>query len=256
LSTWLLAALSGYALALCRSGAFVSVSPLPLLEAPLRVRAGLAVMLSLVIASSVVTPTVSLSLSLVPIVLGEVVVGLALGVSTRLVLSMADVFGSLAGVGVGIGFASTYDPARSESRDPLARIAQIAAHAVALSIGCHRVAIASLVESARSLPVGRTPSLLATGQPLLSLVANVFELGFKLALPVLVVSAGTQLALGLLSRTAPAFQIFNVGLAFMAAAAFATLVSGFDESRAQMAIRFGGLEDDLVRVTQALAEPP
>jgi flagellar biosynthetic protein FliR len=59
------------------------------------------------------------------------------------------------------------------------------------------------------------------------LVDQAFSLGLRLAAPILLVSVLTYLAMGVLNRLMPTFQVFFIALPLQILAAFATLMLTF-----------------------------
>jgi flagellar biosynthetic protein FliR len=231
-----------YALVACRLAGFVVTSPFPGSNVSATQRVGLVVVLSWVafgFAPADGAPSVG-----VPLVgqgACEVGCGLIIGMAFRFVFSAADVLGGVLGQTTGLGSASVLNPTFDVPETAIERIVTLVAMLIALGVGAHRIALASLLSSFRVIPVGRTMALDASLLPCLDLGIDAFCVGVRLATPVLAVALLTHVTLALIARAAPALQIFNVGFAILFASTIATLLAGIDDVAAGLGSQFGRL---------------
>ena len=116
----------------------------------------------------------------------------------------------------------------------------------------HRVAIASVLESFRLLPVGSSVSFYAAAPVFVDLAAESLAVGLRLALPVVVISLATQAALALIARAAPSLQLFSVGLTVLIAASVMVLMASLGDVTLGLGEHLGGLGPRIARVLFAL----
>lgn len=178
---------------------------------PIRMRVSLALILAFV-ASSVVNSTVPLdSPHALAYALREMLVGVALGLLLQLVFSAAEFAGDAIGMQMGLGFAFFVDPQNTTQSPLVGSLFSIIAALLFLALDMHLLVIGGLMESFRVLPIDAP---LESGLGLNAVAtagADMFRLALAIALPALAALMLANLALGVLSRTAPQLNLFAVG---------------------------------------------
>jgi len=201
-----------FGLVLVRTGVLVAFTPIfGSLFAPSMVKIGLAVTLAVVLAPVVALPGALTVTSLAIVVTREVAIGLALAMSVSLVVAVAELAGYLTGFQLGYSYASIIDPQTGVQNNTIATLYSSLALYVFFALDGHHVVIRALAASYRALPIGLGhigPSLVPTVTQMLGLI---FTEGVRLAAPVIVVLLVLELAIGLLTRAAPALNIFIIG---------------------------------------------
>lgn len=180
---------------------------------PRQVKVGLAVLLAIAIAPTLdplpVVPVVSLAG--IWILTQQVLIGVAMGFSMRLVFTAVQAAGEYAGLQMGLSFASFFDPTSGGQTMVLARLLNLLAMLIFLGFDMHLMVIAALVESFQILPIANAP-LAANGWMLLVLSAGqIFSTGLMLSLPLITTLLTINLAMGILNRASPQFNIFAIG---------------------------------------------
>ncbi len=127
-------------------------------------------------------------------------------------LASALVAGETIGNAMGLGFASMVDPSSGTGSPAIGQFLQVLGTFLFLAIGGHLMLASILVESYRALPPGGP--MLADRQigALVEFGAQLFAAGLVIALPVAFALIIVQLVMAMLARTAPAMNIFAVGL--------------------------------------------
>lgn len=144
------------------------------------------------------------------ILMQQILVGLAMGFAIRIVFTAMEMAGHIAGLQMGLGFATFFDPQNSTQVPLMGQFIGVMAMLLFLSLNGHLMMITTLVESFNSLPVGSSMA----SQSLLALVItgkNIFSWGVQMALPVVAAIMLVNIALGVLTRAAPQLNIFAVG---------------------------------------------
>jgi flagellar biosynthetic protein FliR len=141
----------------------------------------------------------------------EFATGVAMGFVVRLTVGIAEVAGSTVGPIIGFGAAQLFDPSTGQTDSILVRLFRSLALLLGLAIGAHRYIIGGLLMSFQRVPVGSVLQPGLAAPYLLSLTANLLEVGVRLALPVIAVMLLLQVALAFVSRAAPAMQVFSIG---------------------------------------------
>jgi len=200
-----------FGILLVRPGALMMVGPgLGGQQVPMQVRIALTALLALALAPNVTLPT-GPSIGLLAVVVREVLIGLALGLAARAVIAGAELAGHLCSQQIGFSYAATVDPEGGARNTVLASLYGLLATLTWLAIGGHHLLIRALDASYTGLPIGTggiDGSLLASVREVLGIV---FVTGLRLAAPLMAVILVVEVALGLVSRAAPALNFFVIG---------------------------------------------
>ena len=146
------------------------------------------------------------------LILGEVLVGLALGFAVQIGFAAAMLAGEAIGNTMGLGFAGMVDPANGGSSPALGQFLSVLGTFLFLAIGGHLMLASIVVDSYRALPPG---GAMLSGDALKSVAmfgGNLFAMGLTIALPVGFSLVLVQLVMAVLARSAPALNLFAVGL--------------------------------------------
>ena len=181
-------------------------------EFPNRVKIGLAILMSIVIAPALpaMPPIDPASWAGLFLLANELAIGVALGFMMRLVFTAVEMAADLMGLQMGLGFAQFYDVSAEAQVPVLGRFFGLAAVLTFLAIDGHLLLFAVLSESFTTLPIGGGASS-AFWKSLSIFGGNMVFAALSLALPVIAALLITNLALGVLTRAAPQLNIFAVG---------------------------------------------
>lgn len=202
------------ALVFARVGAIVMLIPgIGEQAVPPRVRLSFALLLALAIV-----PMVSGAVPALPATVGgmaghvirETLIGLMLGGLMRVLLSALSVAGELVSLQTTLSMAQTTNPLQAAPGSTLATFLGLFGLVLIFASDLHHLFVSALFESYRlfgpaaSVPVADAATLAArtTGQA--------FSLGVQLAGPVIVFALVFNVAVGLVGRVMPQFQVFFV----------------------------------------------
>ena len=190
-----------------------------------KVRVALAIMLAVLVGSLLpAMPTVPVvSPEGLIIAIRELLTGLAMGFVMRLIFTSVELAGHLAGLQMGLGFASFYDPQHSSNSLVVSQLMSLFMLLVFLSIGGHLIVLRALLESMVQFPVSAQP-MAGTGFKMIADFGGVvFRTAVLLSLPVLGALLITNLAIGVMTRAAPQLNVFAVGFPLTLGVGFAAL---------------------------------
>lgn len=158
------------------------------------------------------------------IIAQEILIGVLLGFTLRLIFAAIDIAGSVIGMQMGLSFAISYDPQTAGQTPVLSEFLTLFTTLIFLALNGHLLTIQVLTESFRLLPVGLSP--LSTGgyTALLTWSSILFSAGLLLALPLITTLLISNLAMGVLARVAPQLNIFAVGFPVTLMAGFVLLM--------------------------------
>lgn len=191
------------------AGLFTAAPVLSQRSTPMRVRIGLAFLVSLIVTPSIELPQTGLGLEMLPLVVHEVIVGLTLGFIARLVFAAFEIAGEAIGLQMGLSFAGFFDP-QSGAANPVARTINLTAVTAFVMLNGPGLLVAAVIASFRVIPINEGFGWLTESSPAL-MGSAVFSLALSIALPFMMLLLFVNLALGIMSRVAPQFSVFAVG---------------------------------------------
>ena len=180
---------------------------------PRRVKIGLGVFIALIIAPTLPPmPDVGLgSWHGLFILIQQLLIGMAIGFIMRIVFAAVEAAGEIVGLQMGLGFASFFDPQSAGQTIVISQFFNLLASLLFLAVNAHLLLLGILVESFKSLPISPQPLSTAGFYSVANYGSVVFSVGLKLALPLIAILLMTNLALGILTRSAPQLNIFAIG---------------------------------------------
>lgn len=225
-------------------------------EVPAQVKIGLSVLITVIVA-----PNLDIAPGIDPgsatglfIMLQQMLVGLAMGFAMRIVFSAVEMCGELAGLQMGLGFASFYDPQNASFSPVLAQFLGIIASLAFLSMNAHLYMLAALAESFHSFPVSAAEPSAIGLHTLAVWTGSIFIYALQLSLPLLGALLITNLALGILTRSAPQLNLFAVGFPITLAIGFLTLALSLPAFAPVLEHMINAGIDDMRRVSGQLGQ--
>lgn len=169
-------------------------------------------------------PPALLSANGILIVLGEVLVGVSMGFVLQLSFAAPVIAAEIIGGAMGMAVATAIDPNSGTQSPALGQYFGVVLIVIFLALGGHLQWMALLVESYRVFPPGET----WLGAERISMIAGfastMFVTAVIIALPVTLVLLIVQVVTGVISRSAPALNLFALGLPAGVLAGIAALI--------------------------------
>ncbi|HLK11898.1 MAG TPA: flagellar biosynthetic protein FliR [Candidatus Binatia bacterium] len=219
---------------------------------PARVRVALAAVLALALAPALPAPAAAPATlwGLAGALAVESAVGVLLGFTAQLVFAGVALGGQLAGMQMGFGVASLFDPTEQTQVTVVAQWQQLLVLVVFLVLDVHHLLLRALIQSFRLVPVGTAALGAPTAGGVVTVAGDVFGIAVRLAAPVLVVLLLTNATLGVLARVIPQLNVFVLGFPVNVGAGLVALGAALPFTVRFLAGRFGALGpvlDQLVR---------
>ena len=145
-------------------------------------------------------------------VIGEIILGVAIGLSVRLLFAGIQLAGQLAGFQMGLAIVNVMDPQTSVQVPILAQFNNMIAMLVFLAINAHHWFLRAIVESFRIVPPFEFRFSYSLMEQLMILGSNMFIIAVKIGAPIMATMLITSVALGLVARTVPQMHIFIVAM--------------------------------------------
>jgi flagellar biosynthetic protein FliR len=180
---------------------------------PMRAKVLLALVLAFCVYP-IVPPQVPVTLSLGTIAFAvgsEILIGLIIGYGASLPLVAMQIGGQTMGHQLGLGLAQVFNPEFDEQTEVLSQFLFISSLAVFLLLDGHHAMLGALVHSYQSVPLGGyVPDgsliMLITG-----MLGSAYELGLRVAAPLLCIIFLETIAMGFIARTVPQLNILSLG---------------------------------------------
>lgn len=147
-----------------------------------------------------------------PMVVGsEMLVGMAIGLTTSAVFEAAQLAGQVLSVQMGYSLVNILDPNTQVESTVVAMLHQSLAMLIFLTLGVHRWILRAVAHSFDYLPPGTAAMNPILGRALLHQGAIVLQLGIQIAAPVLAATLLADLVLGLLGKASPQMPLMLLG---------------------------------------------
>jgi flagellar biosynthetic protein FliR len=194
--------------------------------------------------SLVVAPLVSPSLPEIPgtplmlgvLLLGEIIVGLAIGLVARFLIATLALTGSIISYQASLALATQFDISQQGQGTILGNFFSITAVVLLFTLDLHYVMIRGLADSYTLFLPGMFPPVEDFANYFAHLVSAIFEVAVKLSAPNIVVGLLLYFGAGILARLMPNMQVFFVILPaqivlsfFIILAVFTSIMLNFTE---------------------------
>ena len=210
LSSWLAA----FFWPLIRIGALVVATPIfNSRQLPLLVKAGLVLMLTLVIMPVIPpSPVVGVfTADALQMAMQQILIGLMIGFVLQMAFGALVFAGQVIAFSMGLGFASLVDPQNGVLVPVISQFYMILAIILFLSLDAHLILIEMLARSFHTFPVALDG---VSRNHLFEIVgwgSRMFSSGVLMALPIVAALLLVNLGMGIITRAAPQLNIFAVG---------------------------------------------
>lgn len=248
----LLASVVPYTLVAFRlAGVFVMAPMLTSIMIPRRFKALLVLMLAAAIFP-IVSPQLTLAsvptdlFGLVPLIVTESLVGVAIGGIAAIPLLSLEMSGIIAGQNMGMGLAKVYNPEADFETDILGQLIYYIGAGIFVALGGLEKLFCGVIDSFKNVPLGgfevsKTPLDLFVGT-----LSSGFELAIRVSAPVTAIILLIIVVLGVVGKTMPQLNVLSVGFAIKIIAGLLMLTF------ALYAIR-DAVGDEIVRVLGELS---
>lgn len=151
-------------------------------------------------------------ISLTIVIVKELIVGLMIGFMVRLYFQIYPFVGSLLSTQGGLGMSMIMDPTAGTQSTLIGRIYNLGLGAFFVLSGGYHWLIYTLIESFEILPINKEIFGEQIVEGMIETMGHYFEIGFKLAMPIISVILIVDFAMGILARTVPQMNMFVIGI--------------------------------------------
>ncbi|WP_041275328.1 flagellar biosynthetic protein FliR [Desulforamulus ruminis] len=240
-----------------RMVSFIAVCPLfSTVGIPPLTKAGLAFILTVLITPMVqpVDPSFPGGLwGFALVVFSEVGVGLALGLVCTFVFNVIRIAGQLLDFQIGFAMSAVMDPMSGSMNTLVSRFLFFLTLVLFLIVDGHHGLIRALVKSYELVPLTTAGINGEISLLVIRIFADSFALALQIAAPVIAVLVITDLAMGLVGKTAPQMNIFQLGFPLKIAVGVSSLAILLPALTSVFKLLFDTLQRDLLLLMKGLA---
>lgn len=182
---------------------------------PARLRLVFALALSLILYPLVqdVFPSLPAAMgAMMALIVGEIIVGLAIGIAVKLIATAVQVAGSAIAVQTGLGFAQNVDPAQGIQTTLFASFFSVLSVTLIFVTDLHHMLLIAIHDSYQLFRPGLRLPAGDFAKVAVETLAQGFRVAFQIAAPFLVFGLVFYLGVGILSRLIPQVQVFFLAM--------------------------------------------
>jgi flagellar biosynthesis protein FliR len=191
-------------------------------------------------------------LVLVSLVVREVLMGAALGITASLVFLAVRMAGSLLGVQMGFSIANVIDPQTQTEMSILSEVQELLAIFLFLLVDGHHRLFQVMAVSLDRVPPGAMGDVGVLAGALVPLTGAVFGMMIQIGAPILGAMFLTDAALGFVARAVPQMNVFIVGIPVKIAAGMALLIVTAPLFARLLLLQFSRMDGQLLSVLRGM----
>lgn len=204
-----------FLLILVRIASFVYTAPFFNIQGiPQRTKLGLAVFMSILVFMLVPDKTLEYSgiVDYGILILKESIVGLLLGFAANVCVQTIQFAGHIIEVNIGLSMASMFDQTTQTQTGVVGQLYYYGIMLLMIISGLYQFMIKAIIDTYSIIPIGQATVNILLYDSFLEVIAEYFLIGFRIAMPVFVAVMIMNVILGILTRVAPQFNMFAIGI--------------------------------------------
>jgi flagellar biosynthesis protein FliR len=183
----------------------------------------------------------------------EVLFGLVVGYSAKLVFDGISFGANLVGNFMGFATASTFDPHQESQTQVVAQIQTALAMLIFLSLDGHHLMLRAALDSYAIVGIGRADFNAVFTHKIVQASGEIFSLGLQMSAPVVISLFAVNVAFGVMGRAMPQFNIFAVSTIASAFLGLVVMFLGFPEFQGLIGNVFSQMGDRMDSIMMAIA---
>ena len=186
-------------------------------EMPGMIKLGLILLMTITLTAVVKPEVTIIKDSFVLSILLNMVVGAILGYVAQLILLAIDAGGDMVNMQMGLSSAMVLDPTTSSQVSILGKCFQLFGLIIFIQLGGVYWLLTAFVHSIQIFPLDATTiplQELVNMDYLVKMSSNVLFMGLQIASPILLATLGQDIILGVISKTAPQVNVFQLSFLF------------------------------------------
>jgi flagellar biosynthetic protein FliR len=146
------------------------------------------------------------------LILMEGIIGLFIGGIARILIAALDIAGMFISMQMGLANAQVFNPGFATQGSLVGAFLSITGVVLLFATNMHHLLIYAIYDSYVAFPPGALPETGGMAQMMAMTLSQSFLIGFKLAVPFMVVALMTYIGMGVMSRVMPQIQVFMLAL--------------------------------------------
>jgi flagellar biosynthesis protein FliR len=197
---------------------------------PLQVRIIISVLLGVSVMSIVEVPSIESlgQMRVLAVVCTEIAVGVAAGLILTIWFAASMLAGEKIATSAGLGYAAQIDPEGGGQTPVVSKMLQMFMTVVFLSMNGHLIVLRTIMQSYEQLPVGETPHFGALIEGGISAAGQMFMVASLIMMPIGITLLLVNLAIGVMTRSAPQLNLFSFGFPITLLGVFVLLYLSVD----------------------------
>lgn len=160
------------------------------------------------------------------IAIGEVLIGLVLGLLLNFIFDGAQLAGQIMGLQMGFSLVNVIDPQTEVDSPVLSIFHQTIALLIFLQLDVHHWVLRGVARSFEYLPAGTLMASAPLTSLLLKAAAGIWLAGLQIAAPTLIATMFADIVLGFLAKASPNFPILFIGISVKSLLGFLVIACG------------------------------
>ncbi|MEW6697243.1 MAG: flagellar biosynthetic protein FliR [Bacillota bacterium] len=249
--------IAAFFLVFIRMASFIFSCPLYTIPGiPPLVKAGLSFILAVLVTPMVQPPALEFpggGWGYALAAASEVGVGLALGLVCTFVFNAVRIAGQLLDFQIGFAIAAVMDPLSGSMNTLISRFLFFMTLVLFMNVDGHHSLIRALVKSYELVPLTAAGMNGDVTLLIIRIFADTFALAVQICAPVVAILVITDLAMGLIGKTAPQLNIFQLGFPLKIAVGVSSLAILLPALTSVFKYLFDTLQKDLLLLMKGLA---
>jgi flagellar biosynthetic protein FliR len=211
---------------------------------PAQFKIGLVIAITLVLTPVIDVKVVRADIPF--LVMRELIMGIALGLVTRLVFLAVETAGQVMSNAMGLSLASVFNPEIGQSTE-IAQVYGIITMLLFLAMDAHHDLIYIFVRSYEWLPAGHI-AIENIAAEVISTSGLIFVMAVKISAPVVIAMLISSLILGFLYKAAPQMNIFFIGYPIYIFIGFIVILTSMPVMVPVIGNYFSVMKDEMARI--------
>jgi flagellar biosynthetic protein FliR len=219
---------------------------------PLQVRIVFSIVLGLFIATQVQLPDIAIltSFLVIPLLLQELAIGLCAGLTLTIIFASVGLAGEKIAATSGLSFAVQVDPSGGGQSPVLAQMLTLFLLVIFFALNGHMLVLAIMINSYTLAPIGEPLVYQIMVQAGIDAAGLMFAFAASIMLPIVAVLFIINLAIGIITKSAPQLNLFSFGFPITILSVFVLLVF----SVTPIAWAFAALLENIMSILTTLTE--
>lgn len=219
---------------------------------PLQIRIVFSVMLGFFIMGQISPPEMSMltSFLVIPLILQELAIGLSVGLTITIIFASVGLAGEKIAATSGLSFAINVDPSGGGQSPVLSQLLTLFLIVIFFSLNGHLLVIGLVLQSYELVPIGAPLIYNVLIQTGIDAAGLMFAFAASIMLPIVAILFIINLAIGIITKSAPQLNLFSFGFPITILSVFVLLLL----SITPLAWSFSDLLENIMSVLDTLVK--